>query len=130
MEASADEVMGEHFHPQAALVDGKLVGATAMISFEITVPGERTVAMGGVTGTSVIATHRRRGLLRRMMQAMFDEALERGEPLAGLSASAGSAIGRRHAEVGNELHGAGKLICLLAEPSQRLSACCRPQCPA
>jgi len=94
MEASADEVMGEHFHPQAAFVDGKLVGATAMISFEITVPGERTVAMGGVTGTGVIATHRRRGLLRRMMQAMFEEALERGEPLAGLSASEGSIYGR------------------------------------
>jgi predicted acetyltransferase len=42
----------------------------------------------------VIATHRRRGLLRLMMQAMFDEARERGEPLAGLSASEGSIYGR------------------------------------
>jgi predicted acetyltransferase len=29
-----------------------------------------------------------------MMQAMFDEALERGEPVAGLSASEGSIYGR------------------------------------
>jgi predicted acetyltransferase len=65
-----------------------------MISFEITVPGDRQVPMGGVTSTGVIATHRRQGLLRRMMQAMFDEARERGEPLAGLSASEGSIYGR------------------------------------
>jgi predicted acetyltransferase len=82
------------FHPVAAIVDGKVVGASAMLSFEVTVPGGRLVPMGGVTGTGVIATHRRRGLLRLMMQAMFDAALERGEPLATLSASEGSIYGR------------------------------------
>jgi predicted acetyltransferase len=65
-----------------------------MISFEITVPGLRQVAAGGVTATGVIATHRRRGLLRRMMQHLFDDALSRGEPLAMLSASEGSIYGR------------------------------------
>src|SRR6185437_16703493 len=65
-----------------------------MISFEITVPGSRRVPLGGVTSTGVVATHRRRGLLRQMMRAMFDEARERGEPLAGLSASEGSIYGR------------------------------------
>jgi predicted acetyltransferase len=49
--------------------------------------------MAGVTGTGVIATHRRRGYLRRMMQEMFDAALERGEPLAMLSASEGAIYG-------------------------------------
>jgi predicted acetyltransferase len=83
-----------HFHPQAAFVDGRVVGGSAMISFEVTVPGSRQVPLGGVTSTAVVATHRRRGLLRRMMQAMFDEACERGEPLAGLSASEGSIYGR------------------------------------
>ncbi len=93
--AWADELMGAgRFHPQAAFADGRIVGGSAMISFEITVPGERQVPMGGVTSTGVIATHRRQGLLRRMMQAMFDEARERGEPLAGLSASEGSIYGR------------------------------------
>lgn len=82
------------FHPVAGIVDGKVVGASAMLSFEVTVPGGRTLPMGGVTGTGVIATHRRRGLLRGMMQAMFDAALERGEPLAMLSASEGSIYGR------------------------------------
>ena len=63
--AWADElVRDEHFHPQAAFVDGRLVGGSAMISFEITVPGSRQVPLGGVTSTAVVATHRRRGLLR------------------------------------------------------------------
>jgi predicted acetyltransferase len=94
LESWADEVTADRFHTQAAFSDGKLVGASAMISFEITVPGARQVRMGGVTSTGVVATHRRRGLLRRMMQAMFDEAIQRKEPLAGLSASEGSIYGR------------------------------------
>ncbi|GAA1659837.1 GNAT family N-acetyltransferase [Glycomyces endophyticus] len=91
--AAADSEDG-NFHPMAAFVDGACAGASAMLSFEIRVPGWRTVGMGGVTATGVIATYRRRGLLRRMMQAMFDAALERGEPLAGLSASEGGIYGR------------------------------------
>lgn len=93
IDAWADEVFADGFYPQAAFVDGMLVGATAMISFELTVPGPVQVPIGGVTGTGVIATHRRRGLLRAMMQAMFDEARGRGELLAGLSASEGSIYG-------------------------------------
>jgi predicted acetyltransferase len=93
--AWADELLVDStFHPQAAFADGRVVGGSAMISFEITVPGSRRVPLGGVTSTGVIATHRRQGLLRQMMRAMFDEARERGEPLAGLSASEGSIYGR------------------------------------
>jgi len=94
LESWADEVMSEGFHTQAAFVDGKLVGGSAMLSLEVTVPGLSPAPLGGVTSTGVIATHRRRGLLRAMMQAMIDEALERREPLAGLSASEGSIYGR------------------------------------
>lgn len=95
LEALADEVMGDpRHHPVVGIVDGKVVGASAMISFAITVPGLRQVPAGGVTATGVIATHRRRGLLRRMMQDMFDRALRRGESLAMLSASEGSIYGR------------------------------------
>ncbi|MDG4857217.1 GNAT family N-acetyltransferase [Streptomyces sp. T-3] len=91
--AEAD-VKDESFHPIATFVDGTCVGASATISFGVTVPGGGEVRMAGVTGTGVIATHRRRGHLRQMMQAMFDAALERGEPLAMLSASEGSIYGR------------------------------------
>jgi predicted acetyltransferase len=82
------------YHPMAAFVDGVCVGASATISFHVTVPGGSTLPMAGVTGTGVIATHRRRGYLRQMMQAMFDDALQRGEPLTMLSASEGSIYGR------------------------------------
>ncbi len=90
----AEEVMADGVHPVAAFVDGRLVGASAMIEFEVTVPGEIGVPMGGVTSTAVIATHRRRGLLRSMMRHMVDGARERGESLAMLSASEGSIYGR------------------------------------
>ena len=83
-----------HFHPQAAFVDGRLVGGSAMLDLEITVPGGRRVPLGGVTSTGVVATHRRRGLLRGMMRAMFADAGDRGQPLAGLSASEGTMSGR------------------------------------
>ncbi|MFD6416892.1 GNAT family N-acetyltransferase [Streptomyces sp. NPDC060194] len=82
------------FHPVAAFDSGACVGASAALSFEVTVPGGGAVPMAGVTSTAVLATHRRRGHLRRMMQAMFDAALDRGEPLAMLSASEGGIYGR------------------------------------
>ncbi|MFI7275347.1 GNAT family N-acetyltransferase [Streptomyces sp. NPDC049879] len=88
------DIRRPEFHPVAAFADGACVGASATLSFDVTVPGGGTVAMAGVTATAVIATHRRRGHLRRMMQAMFDAALERGEPLAMLSASEGGIYGR------------------------------------
>ncbi|MFE1037023.1 GNAT family N-acetyltransferase [Streptomyces sp. NPDC058807] len=91
---AAADIKDQAFHPIAAFVDGRCVGASATISFEVTVPGGRTGRMAGVTATGVIATYRRRGYLRQMMQAMFDAALERGEPLAMLSASEGSIYGR------------------------------------
>lgn len=91
---AAADIKDDSFHPIATFVDGRCVGASGTISFEVTVPGGGTGRMAGVTSTGVIATHRRRGHLRQMMQAMFDAALERGEPLAMLSASEGSIYGR------------------------------------
>jgi len=93
-EWAAADVTDSVFHPVAAFVDGVCVGASGTTSFEVTVPGGSTMQMAGVTGTGVIATHRRRGYLRQMMQSMFDAALERGEPLSMLSASEGSIYGR------------------------------------
>ncbi|MGW1591785.1 GNAT family N-acetyltransferase [Streptomyces sp. NPDC002386] len=91
---AAADIEDDSFHPIATFVDGRCVGASATISFEVTVPGGGTARMAGVTATGVIATHRRRGYLRQMMQSMFDGALERGEPLAMLSASEGGIYGR------------------------------------
>jgi predicted acetyltransferase len=79
---------------QAAFADGKLVGTSGLYTLEVTVPGARQVAMGGVTSVGVLPTHRRRGLLRGMMRAMLDDCHARGEMLAGLGASEGSIYGR------------------------------------
>lgn len=93
-EMGATDIEDPTFHPMATFDDGTCVGASAMISFEVTVPGGMRLPMAGVTATGVIATHRRRGHLRQMMQAMFDQAIARSEPLAMLSASEGSVYGR------------------------------------
>jgi predicted acetyltransferase len=91
---TARRLLTDDFHPQAAFVGGRIVGGSAMLSLQVTAPGRRIVAMSGVTDTGVKPTHRRRGLLRAMMQAMFDAARARGDAVAGLSASEGGIYGR------------------------------------
>jgi predicted acetyltransferase len=63
-------------------------------ALDMTVPGGATVPMGGVTWVSVAATHRRQGLLRRLLGAIHADIDDRGEPVAGLGASEGSIYGR------------------------------------
>jgi len=70
-----------------------LVGTCAAFTFDLTVPGA-TLAMGGTTMVTVQPTHRRRGILKAMMQAHLKEMKDRGEPLAGLWASESSIYGR------------------------------------
>ncbi|GAA2834264.1 GNAT family N-acetyltransferase [Kribbella solani] len=94
LERHAAGVQVDWFRPQAAFVDGKLAGGSAIVSVELTVPGGRQVALGGVTSTAVLPTYRRRGLLRQIMSAMLADCRERGEFLAGLSASEGTIYGR------------------------------------
>jgi predicted acetyltransferase len=84
----------ERDRTQAAFVAGKLVGTTAVLSLELTVPGRGPVPMGGVTAVGVLPTHRRRGLLRGMMRAALDDCRDRGELLAALDASEGGIYGR------------------------------------
>ncbi|GAA3146618.1 putative acetyltransferase [Kribbella aluminosa] len=90
----AEDLHADWFRPQAAFVDGKIAGGSAIVSVQLTVPGGRQVALGGVTSTAVLPTYRRRGLLRQIMSAMLDDCRERGEFLAGLSASEGTIYGR------------------------------------
>ncbi|MGW5195618.1 GNAT family N-acetyltransferase [Kribbella sp. NPDC004138] len=94
LEQDAAELLTDWFRPQAAFVDGKIAGGSAIVSVEVTVPGGRQVTLGGVTSTAVLPTYRRRGLLRQIMGAMLDDCRERGEFLAGLSASEGTIYGR------------------------------------
>ncbi|TCC31131.1 GNAT family N-acetyltransferase [Kribbella sindirgiensis] len=94
LEQYAEELLTDWFRPQAAFVDGKIAGGSAIVSVQVTVPGGQQVALGGVTSTAVLPTYRRRGLLRQIMSAMLDDCRERGEFLAGLSASEATIYGR------------------------------------
>jgi predicted acetyltransferase len=70
--------------------DGAVVATAGAFPFRITVPGGTQVPVAGVTVVTVHPTHRRRGLLRRMMDEQLDDVARRGEPLAALTASEAS----------------------------------------
>ncbi|MDQ2688758.1 MAG: GNAT family N-acetyltransferase [Chloroflexota bacterium] len=73
-----------------AAYDGdRIVGTAGIFSFQLTVPGG-VLPAAGVTIVGVHPTHRRRGILRRMMRLQLDAIRERGEPLAILWASEGN----------------------------------------
>ena len=57
---------------------------------DVTVPGGARVPIAAVTTVTVHPTHRRRGVLRRMMDEQLDDVARRGEPLAVLTASEAS----------------------------------------
>jgi predicted acetyltransferase len=73
---------------------GDLVATAGAFTFELTVPGPVAVPAAGVTWVTVLPTHRRRGLLRQMMDRQLDDVAERGEPLAVLTASEATIYGR------------------------------------
>jgi predicted acetyltransferase len=73
--------------------DGDRVVGNAQVSTRtVTVPGPAgqpcpEVSLGAIAAVGVHPTHRRRGILRRFMATMLDQARERGEVLVGLTAS-------------------------------------------
>jgi predicted acetyltransferase len=77
----------------AAFEDGEIVGGAGVYPFEMTVPGG-PMQCAGVTVVGVLPTHRRRGILRRMMTAQLADIRERGEPIAALWASEDTIYGR------------------------------------
>jgi predicted acetyltransferase len=77
-----------------AVDQGAVVGVAGCVALDLTVPGGATVPMGGVTWVSVSTTHRRQGLLGRLLDAVHEDIDQRGEPCAGLTASEGAIYGR------------------------------------
>lgn len=77
-----------------ALADGRFVATFRSFDTELTVPGGATVTADAITAVTVTATHRRRGLLRRMMTADLEAARERGVPVAILIAAEYNIYGR------------------------------------
>ncbi len=77
-----------------AFEGGRMVATSAVFSLELTLPGGVAVPMGGVTWIGTLPTHRRRGLLSRLMAAQFADMADRGEMISGLGASEGNIYGR------------------------------------
>ena len=76
------------FDRSLAAFDGQeVVGTAAVYTYQLSVPGHRTLPAAGVTWVSVLPSHRRRGVLSSMMRQQLDDVRDRGEPLAVLWAS-------------------------------------------
>src|SRR6476661_3032185 len=81
------------FEPDRVYVaaDGdRIVGGGASFSFELTVPGGASVGAAGVTAVGTMPTHRRRGILRRVMGELLADARRHEDAVAILWASEGS----------------------------------------
>jgi predicted acetyltransferase len=77
----------------AAFDGDEIVGGAGAYTFDMSVPGG-SLPCGGVTVVGVYPTHRRRGVLRSMMDAQLRDIHDRGEPIAALWASEETIYGR------------------------------------
>jgi predicted acetyltransferase len=84
LEAASKVLPHERMH--AAFEDDQIVGGAGAFPFELSVPGG-SLPCAGVTAVGVHPTHRRRGVLRSMMDTQLRDVHERGEPIAALWAS-------------------------------------------
>ncbi|KAF4407125.1 GNAT family N-acetyltransferase [Streptomyces lycii] len=73
---------------------GRCVATLRSFTQELTVPGGTAVTADAVSNVTVAPTHRRRGLLSRMMAADLAAAEERGDALATLTAAEYPIYGR------------------------------------
>lgn len=78
----------------AAFHGGRIVGTAATLSLELTIPGGVSLPVGGLSWVGVLPTHRRRGILRRLMSRHLDDVVDRGESAAALFAAEANIYGR------------------------------------
>lgn len=71
-----------------------MVATGGTLTFELVVPGGGTLHAGGLTVVSVQPTHRRQGILRRIIGHHFDDCVSNGEAVSLLYASESSIYGR------------------------------------
>lgn len=79
---------------RCAFDDGALVACSRAYPFEMTMPGGAPVPIAAVSAVAVQPSHRRRGILTQMMDALRRDATERGELALGLTASESVIYGR------------------------------------
>jgi predicted acetyltransferase len=96
-----DERVERYLRPNVRLEDtlaafdgGEIVGTAHHEPAPITLPGGAVLPCAGVTRVSVAPTHRRQGILTRMMKYQLKQARDAGNPLAALWASEAPIYGR------------------------------------
>ena len=78
-----------------AAYDGdRVVGTGGADSMQLTLPGLTAIPVGGLTAIAVLPTHRRRGILRAIINRHFEDVEERAEPVSVLNASESVIYGR------------------------------------
>jgi predicted acetyltransferase len=93
-EQSDSWVTAELDRTRCAFDAGTMAGCTRSYTFELTMPGGALVPVAGVSSVAVQPTHRRRGVLSSMIGALHDDARDRGEIAAVLTASESVIYGR------------------------------------
>jgi predicted acetyltransferase len=78
----------------AAISEGRIVATLRSFNTAFTVPGPRQVNASAISNVGVLPTHRRRGLLSRMITADLRSSVERGEAVAVLIAAEYPIYGR------------------------------------
>jgi predicted acetyltransferase len=78
----------------AAFDEGRICGTFRSWGTELTVPGGERLPAAAVSAVTVLPTHRRRGILRAMVEAEHGASRERGEALGLLYASEYPIYGR------------------------------------
>lgn len=86
--ADDPEMLRPHFDLERSIAvfdQGKIIGGAHSHRVEMSIPGESAM-IAGVANIAVQPTHRRRGVMTRMMRHQIHDIHERGEPLAALFA--------------------------------------------
>ncbi|MCX4748193.1 GNAT family N-acetyltransferase [Kitasatospora sp. NBC_01287] len=84
---------------------GRCVGTFRSMPFELTLPGGALLPVSAITGVTVTQTHKRRGLLSRMMARDLAASRDRGEAVAILIAAEYAIYGRFGFGPATEHHG-------------------------
>jgi predicted acetyltransferase len=75
--------------------DGEtLIGTGVALDSSVSIPGGAVLPMAAVSIIAVRPTHRRRGVLTRIMNVLTDQAVQRGDPVSALWSSQAPIYGR------------------------------------
>ena len=78
----------------AAFEGDRIIGGAGAFTYRMSVPGGALVPAAGITVVGVLPTHRRRGVLRKLMREQLDDCRARGDFVAYLWASEATIYGR------------------------------------